>query len=173
MTETIGGVVQGGGPSGHELTDAEKLTALETYAKFIKSISDGLRVRVTEDMGLRHVERVGAYLPDGTKLGAVGYSEGRKTAKVTDPAEALRWCIRNHPGEIVQAINPAFLKKLLDVAGSLPVGSKGLDPATGQELEFIEVQQGNPFVTVTSTKDGTERMAAYANGFAGMLEAPK
>ena len=72
----------------------------------------------------------------------------------------------------MKAVNPAFLKKLLDVAGSLPVGSKGLDPSTGEELDFIEVQQGNPYVTVTTTDEGRDRMATLAGGFAAMLAAP-
>lgn len=154
-------------PAPQELTDKQKLVALETYIKFIKSIADGLRVRVTEQMGNDDEERVGAWLPDRTKLGAVTYSEGRRSVKLTDEDGALAWCERAHPEQVqtITIIRPAYRKKLLDVAGSLPVGSKGVDPATGEELPFIEVQQGLPFITVTSTKDGTERMAALAMGF--------
>jgi hypothetical protein len=168
MTDPTTGAATDGGPG---MTDEEKLAALETYLKVLDPMSKALRAKVTEDMGKRHAEKVGAYLPDGTKLASVSRSGGKKTAKVVDPAAALVWCIRNYPGEIVRAVNPAFLKKLLDVAGSLPVGSKGLDPSTGEELPFIEVQQGNPYVTVTTTDEGRERMAALAGGFAAMLEA--
>jgi len=155
-----------------KLTDAERLAALQAYLKCLGPIEKGLRARVTRDMGLRHVERVGAYLPDGTKIAAVGYSEGRRTAKVTDEAAALAWCLKQYPDEVqtVQVVRPAFLKKLLDVAGSLPVG-KGLDPATGEELPFIEVTRGDPFVTVTTTSDGVGRMEALALGFTRTLEA--
>lgn len=152
------------------LTDAEKLAALGTYLKVLGEAEKGLRAAVTEDMGKRHVEKVGAYLPDGTKIASVSRLDGNRSVKVTDPAAALAWCTKRYPDEIVQAINPAFLKKLLDVAGSLPVGSKGLDPATGEELEFIEVRQGAPYVVVTTTEDGRDRMTALANGFTGMLE---
>jgi hypothetical protein len=157
------------------LTDAEKLAALETYLKVLKASAEALRTRVTADMGVRRVERVGAFLPDGTKLAAVSRSDGRKSVKVTDEAAALAWAERNYPGEVqsVRAIRPAFLKKLLDVAGSLPVGSAGLDVSTGEELPFIEVTQGNPYVMVTTTDDGVERIAALANGFVAMLESGK
>jgi hypothetical protein len=157
------------------LTDAEKLAALETYLKVLKPTAETLRAAVTADMGKRHVERVGAFLPDGTKLAAVGHSNGRKSVKVTDEAAALAWAEKNYPDEVqtVRAIRPAFLKKLLDVAASLPVGSEGLDPATGQVLPFIEVLQGSPYVTVTTTKEGVERMASLANGFVAMLEAAR
>jgi len=168
MSEETNGAALDGGPG---LTDAEKLAALGTYLKVLGDIEKSLRAAVTEDMGARHVEKVGAFLPDGTKMASVSRSGGKKTAKVVDPAAALVWCIRNYPGEIVRAVNPAFMKKLLDVAGSLPVGSKGLDPSTGEELAFIEVQQGNPYVSVTTTEEGRDRMAALAGGFTAMLEA--
>jgi hypothetical protein len=171
MTENIPGGAGDGAPEG--LTDAEKLAALETYLKVLDPLAKALRLRVTLDMGKRRVEKVGAYLPDGTKMASVSRSDGAKKAKLTDPDAALKWCLERYPDEVetVQQVRPAFLKKLLDIAGSLPVGSKGLDSATGEELSFIEVQQGSPYVSITTTQDGVERMTALAQGFAAMLEA--
>jgi len=171
MTDNVPGAVHDDGPGG--LTDAEKLAALEAYLKVLKPVADALRAKVTADMGRMHVERVGAFLPDGTKLAAVGHSDGRKSVKITDEPAALAWAERNYPDEVqtVRVVRPAFLKKLLDVAGSLPVGSEGLDSATGEVLGFIEVTQGKPYVTVTTTDEGVGRMAALANGFVAMLEA--
>jgi hypothetical protein len=168
MSEETNGAVTDGGPV---LTDAEKLAALGTYLKVLGDIEKGLRAAVTEDMGARHVEKVGAFLPDGTKMASVSRSGGKKTAKVIDPAAALAWCILRYPDEIVKAINPAFLKKLLDANASGPIGEPGVDPVTGEMLPFIEVQQGNPYVTVTTTEEGRDRMAALAGGFTAMLEA--
>jgi len=164
-------MAQGMNPPPVGLTDAEKLAALETYLKALAPIAKALRAKVTRDMGAMHVERVGAFL-DGEKLAAIGYSGGRKTAKVTDPAAALKWCIDKYPAEIVKAINPAFLKVLLDAAkvgGN--VGDPGVDPWTGEVLGFIEVSQGDPFVSVTTTEAGVARMEALANGFTAQLEA--
>lgn len=153
------------------LTDAEKLAALETYLKTLEPIAKALRAQVTADMGARRVERVGAYLPDGTKMAAVGYSGGRKTAKVTDSAAALKWCQAQYPEAIVQAINPAFLKAITDHSAKVGfVGEPGVDPHTGELLTFIEVVQGNPYVTVTTTTEGVDRLAALAGGFVAMLE---
>jgi hypothetical protein len=173
MTDTTTGPAIDGGPGPAELTNEEKLAAVGTYLKVLGGIERTLRTAVTEDMGKRHVEKVGAYLPDGTKMASVSRSDGNKSVKVTDEDAALEWCKRNHPEEIVTVtmIRPAYRTKLLDIAGSLPVGSKGLDSATGEELPFIEVQQGSAYVTVTTTKDGVERMTALANGFTRMLEA--
>lgn len=202
MTETIPGAATDGGPSGHayqgngasgcdallagqircgagreqhpeaELTDAEKLAALQAYLKALKPIEEALRARVTEDMGIRRVERVGAYL-DGMKIAAVGYTKGRKSARVTDPAAALKWCLDKYPDEIVKAVNPAFLKALTDYAvKDGQIGDPGVDPRTGEVLDFIKVSQGSPYVSVTTTKEGVDRMEALAHGFAGMLEPP-
>jgi hypothetical protein len=153
------------------MTDAEKLAALGTYLKVLGGTERELRTTVTDDMGKRHVEKVGAYLPDGTKMASVARSDGKRTVKINEDA-ALKWCAERHPDEVVtvQMVRPAFLKKLADIAGSLPVGSKGLDSATGEELDFIEVVQGSPYVTVTTTKEGIARMEALAHGFTGMLE---
>lgn len=171
MTDETNGAPAVRGPSGAGLTDAEKLTALQSYLKALKPMEEALRSAVTADLKARHVERVGAYLPDGEKLGAVGYNPGRKSAKVTDPAAALAWCLRTYPDAIVKAINPAFLKALTDYAAKVgEPGEPGVDPQTGEMLDFIEVQKGSPFITVTPTKEGVARMTQLAYGFAGMLE---
>ncbi len=157
-----------------KLTDAEKLTALDMYLKALKPHSDALRAQVTEDFGVRHVEKVGAYLPDGTKIGSVTYRNGAKTARITDQRAALEWCLKEHPEQIMQAIRPAFLDMLLDVAKKEgQVGGHGVDPSTGQELDWIEVTQGSPVVTVTTTPEGKARMAQLAGGFARMIEGPQ
>jgi hypothetical protein len=162
-------------PAPAGLTDVEKLAALDTYLKVLGETASALRASVTAEMGARHDERVGAFLPDGTKIASITRSSGNRKARITDEAAALKWCQNRYPTEVVavEMIRPAFLKKLMDVAGSLPLGSKGLDAATGEELPFIEVQQGAPYVTVTKTDEGKARMTALAHGFAGMLEAPK
>jgi len=77
-------------PVPQELTDAEKLAALETYIKVLKGQADALRANVTTDLGKRHVEKVGAYLPGGTKMASVSYRPGSKSARITDEAEAIR-----------------------------------------------------------------------------------
>lgn len=173
MTENPG-AVHDGGPV-RALTDVEKLAALDTYLKVLGETAAALRAKVTADMGARHDERVGAFLPDGTKIASVTRSGGNKKARVTNGEGLLFWCRLRHPEHVytVEAVRPAYLSLLMDVAGSLPVGSKGVDPSTGEELPFIEVQQGNPYVTITGTKEGKARMSALAHGFAGMLEAPK
>lgn len=155
------------------LTSAEKLTALQTYLKALKPMEEALRQEVTHDFGTRRVEKVGAYLPDGEKIGSVAYRPGNKSAAVTDSAAALRWALERHPEAVVQAVSPAFLKALTDHAAKVgEPGDPGVDPETGEALPFITVRQGAPYVAVTTTKEGVARMTQLAHGFAGMLEAP-
>lgn len=158
-----------------KLTDVEKLAALQTYLALLKPIEAALRASVTADMGALHAERVGAYLPDGTKLAAVGRSPGRLTVRVTDETAALAWCVARYPDEVqtVQSIRPAFLKMLTDIAktDTAHAGGMGLDPRTGEILPFIEVTRGAPFVTVTTTTEGVQRMTEYANNFVNMIES--
>lgn len=173
MTNETNGVATTGGPAGAGMTDAEKLTALQTYMKALKPLEEALRAAVAADLKVRKVEKVGAYLPDGEKLGAVGLNPGRKTATVTDSGAALRWALAHRPEAVVQTVAPAFLKALTDYAAKVgEPGEPGVDPETGEVLDFIEVRQGAPFVTVTTTKEGVARMTQLAHGFAGMLEAP-
>jgi hypothetical protein len=154
-----------------ELTDAEKLAAIGTYIKVLTGMEKQLRAAVEQDMGKRRVEKVGAYLPGGTKMASVARSNGRKTATVTNPANAMIWVRSRYPDAIVESINPAFLKKLTDYAQrNCAVGEHGVDPRTGEELPFIDVTQGSPYVTITTTEEGVAAMTSLAHGFAGMLE---
>ena len=84
-------------------------------------------------------------------------------------AKALAWCKEKYPDEVhtVEEIRPAFLKKLLDYA---TVCGEGIDRETGEALDWIEVTQGAPFVTITTTKEGVARMEALARGYTQMLE---
>lgn len=164
-----------GSPAPAALTDAEKLAAIETYIKTLTPIAQALRAKVTADMGALRTEKVGAYLPDGVKLASVSRSDGRRSGKVTDEDAALAWCLKVHPEQVqtVQVIRPAYLKMLCDLAKAddAKAGALGVDPETGEELPFIRVEQGNPYVSVLTTDEGVVRMTALAHGFAGMLEA--
>lgn len=173
MTDDTTGAPIAGAPAGPELTNAEKLTALLSYMKALKPMEAHLRAATAADMLAHKSERVSAYMPDGLKIGAVGYNPGNKSASVVDQAAALAWALAKYPEEIVKAVNPAFLKALTDYAAATgAVGEPGVDPRDGEMLPFITVSKGAAFVTVTPTKEGVARMTALAHGFAGMLEGP-
>jgi hypothetical protein len=174
VTDETNGAPSTGGPAGAELTNAEKLTALQAYLKALKPIEEHLREATLADMKANKAERVSAFMPDGEKIGAVGYNPGNKKARVTNSAAALAWCLRKYPDAIVQAISPTFLKVLTDYSAKVgEVGEPGVDIRDGELLDFIVVERGSAFVSVTPTKEGVARMTELAGGFAGMLEGPK
>lgn len=157
------------------LSDIEKVAALDTYLKAIKTINDKLRASVEKQMGDNHDERKGAVLADGTKLASITRSDGSKKARVTDEQELLFWARLRHPEQVytIEAVRPAFIDALLTAAKGGEVGEPGFDPSTGEILDFIEVVQGNPYITITATKEGKARMQALADGFPLALEAPE
>lgn len=156
-----------------ERTDVERLTAIDAYIKILKTHADELRTKVEKQMGASNDERKGAFLADGTRLGAVTRSDGNKTTIITSEPDFLAWVKSKHPEEIVQAVNPAYRAMLLADAKKGAVGEPGHDPYDGELLDFIQVVRGAAYVTVTTTPEGKARMAALASGFAGMLESPK
>jgi hypothetical protein len=172
MRDEKTGPVDHGGALADGLTNAEKLVAISTYVKVLKSMEGPLRDAALDDLLSVKSERVGAYLPGGEKIGTVGVVSGSKKAVVTDEAKALRWVLSTYPGAVIQSISPSFLKSLLDHAAKSGMpGEPGVDPETGELLDFIEVRQGDPHVSVSTTKEGVARMTQLAHGFAGMLEA--
>lgn len=165
MSNETAGAADHGGPS-----DVQQLVALDSYIKALRPQAETLRIRVAEKMAADDAERLGAKLPDGTKIGAVSYRKGAVSARVDDEAAALAWCLKEHPEQIIQAIQPAYLSLLLDLAKK---AGYGYDPATGQALDWIKVGHGTPGITVTATTEGKAFAASLANGFGRhMLEAP-
>ena len=170
MTDETTGAVADGGPAGQELTSVQQLVALDAYSKALSPHVAALRERVKQEMQAADDERKAAKLPDGTKIGAVSYRKGAVTARVTDEAAALAWCLQKHPEHIMQAIRPAFLAKLLDEAKKEGVG---VDTSSGEILPWITVSQSDPGITVTSTAEGKAFAASLVGNFAGMIEAAK
>lgn len=156
-----------------DTTGLAHFAALDLYLKALTEKAAELRASTTAEMGANHDERKGAVLPDGMKIASVTRSDGNKKARVINEAAALEWCKRNYPGEVqtVEMIRPAFLEMLLTIAKDEPVGKGGVDPRTGEALPFISVARGAPFVTVTKTPEGWERMQALVQGFGAALTA--
>lgn len=106
--------------------------------------------------GMAKGDRVGIQDDDGTDLGAVSYSNGRKAPKVTGPTELLAWVKDGYPDEVqnVETIRPAFLSKLL---GWCKDYKEPVTP-TGEVIPGIEYAEGDPFLTVRATDDARDRV---------------
>lgn len=150
-----------------ELEPEEELAVLDMYAKLVDARIKQLRAALPELMRQQRVKLRAVEAADGTEVANIRYSPGNVTAKITDEAAAVRWCGTVHPGEVeeVVTIRPAFRKLLLEYsAKSGHPGEAGVDPRTGERLDFIVVERGTPYVKVEPTEQGRERVRALAGG---------
>lgn len=86
-------------------------------------------------------EGIAAELPDGTRIGTVKRSKAKQSAVVTDPKALLAWVVKNRPDEIVQSVNPAFVKWVQDQAKKY---GEPVDPTSGEIIPGVEVVTGSP-----------------------------
>lgn len=80
------------------------------------------------------------------------WSKGSRKVVVTDERAFLQWVKENHPTEIVESVNPAYLSSLKQVGDVLV-------DKDGQVAAGVEVVQGNPSLTVRSEKGALELVA--------------
>lgn len=66
--------------------------------------------------------------------------KGRKTIVVDDARALLAWVKERHPEEIVESVNPAFLKTFGEVEGQVHW--------QGEPVDFMVVKQGEPYIAV-------------------------
>lgn len=146
-------------------TAEEELAGLDLVIKALQARAKVLRERLPAEMAKRKVEVVAAYDDAGTtKLARVRYVAGNTTATVTDEDAFVRWCGARYPGELeeIVRVTEGFAKKLLMYSQKVgKPGDKGVDPATGEPLDFIEVQRGAPYVKVESTEEGQGLAEAF------------
>lgn len=134
-------------PDEDRFSDAGWLVALEAYHELLKKEIDRVRAKVRVEMTASEVTTKTPKSPRGEKLGTVTLTDGRRTAVVTSEAAALAWVKLFHPTEVEspERVRPAYLGTLLDASKEAGVG---VDPATGQLLPWIDVVEGDPFLTV-------------------------
>lgn len=144
------------------LTLEEELVFLDLTMKALNVRAKAIREQLPASMSARKVEVVSAYA-DATKVARVRLVEGNVTAQVIDPEAAVQWCATRYPGEVeeVVSIMPAFLRKILEYskAHGRP-GDGGIDPGSGESLDFIRIVRGEPYVKVEPTDAAAAQMEA-------------
>lgn len=99
----------------------------------------------------------------GQIVGKATKTKGRSRLSVHDEAAFLAWVKSTHPTEVVESVNPAFVKSLEARAKEL-----GLGPVIdnqGEVVPGVEIVQGDPYVTVRKEKDASVLVAGLlANG---------
>ena len=80
------------------------------------------------------------------------WSKGSQKVVVTNERAFLEWVKKNHPTEIVESVNPAYLTSLKQV------GDCVIDK-DGQVADGVEVVTGKPSLSVRSEKGALELVA--------------
>jgi hypothetical protein len=97
---------------------------------------------------------------DGQLLGKATMTAGRTKLVVTDEGKLLEWLQRNHPTEIVVTPNPAYLKALETTAR----GVGAVIDNQGEIVPGVELQHGDPYVSVRREKDAPFVVAQLLSG---------
>lgn len=100
---------------------------------------------------------------DGKVIAKATMTKGRERIAVTDEHAFLAWVKRNHPTEVLESVNPAYVRTLkavnrvvIDAVGEVPAG--------------VSVEEGSPYVTVRKDKDAPFIVAQLLSSGALSLE---
>jgi hypothetical protein len=104
----------------------------------------------------------------GQPVAKATMSAGRLKLVVTDEAALLAWVKEHHPTEIVESVNPAFMKTFASCEGQAHW--------QGHPVDFIRAEQGDPYISVRKA-DGAEDVIAElfrtgSVGLNGIASAP-
>lgn len=134
---------------------ALKFAVLQILRKRLATAKDVADVEINETWKVK--DRNAAVLPDGTEIGSVTLAKGKTTAKLTDDQKYFEWVLENHPDEIEQVkvtrVKPGFTERLLNFARQT---GDCVNPATGQPVPGIVVEQGNPYALPILVADADE-----------------
>lgn len=86
---------------------------------------------------------------NGVAIGKATMTAGRQKLTVTDERALVEWVRRNHPTEIVESVNPAYLK-VLEASGKA-LGAVIDDQ--GEVVPGVEITVGEAYVSVCKDKD--------------------
>jgi hypothetical protein len=89
---------------------------------------------------------------DGQVVAKATKTSGREKIVVTDERALLEWVKREHPSEVVEAVNPAYVRSLDIVDGHAIDAQGGVVPG-------VEVHSGEPYVMVRRGKDAEQLVA--------------
>lgn len=88
----------------------------------------------------------------GQTVAKATMTTGRSKVEVTDTQALLDWVKREHPTEVVEAVNPAYVK-------SLEIYNGHVIDKQGVVVPGVQVVQGDPSITVRKA-DGAEEIIA-------------
>jgi hypothetical protein len=91
---------------------------------------------------------------NGQIVGKASWSKGRAKLVVTNEEHFMHWLRKNHPSEVVESANPAYVKALEKhhIDGVVIDGQ-------GEVVPGVELQVGDPYLTVRREKEAEEIVA--------------
>jgi hypothetical protein len=88
---------------------------------------------------------------DGKVIAKATKSKGRTKLAIHDEAAFLEWVKATHPTEVVESVNPAYVKSLEARAKDLGLGA--VIDSDGEVVPGVSIIEGEPFVSVRRDKD--------------------
>lgn len=151
---------------------ALRAAILKTVADDVEAVLAPGKDAVRDEMVDAGVEKIGATLPDGTKVASLSLCGGESAPRVTDPAAFQAWVEANRPGEIVSSVRESYVKAVLDEAKK---AGRAVDRASGEVIPGITFGPTTPYVRLTFTRgdlDGRELIRrAHRRGDLNMLDS--
>lgn len=97
-----------------------------------------------------------AALDDGTRLGKVSVTSGRKTPVVTSESALLEWVQQHRPDEVMESVRESFVTALKDSAKR---HGQAVIESTGEIVPGIELHESSPYVSFRSESGAGEVIA--------------
>lgn len=141
-------------PDPSPLSAAQELSILKGYEKILKDRINQLRETVQTEMEASDSVTLKPKI-SGEQVSTISYSEGKRTVLVTDERAFLAYVRQHHPDEVVPMVSVAFRGKVMAEVAKFGTFA---DP-DGVRQDWIEIRQGEPYITVTPTEVG-EQIAA-------------
>lgn len=93
---------------------------------------------------------------DDKVLCKASWVKGRQKITVTDDAALLAWVKEHHPTEIVESVNPAFMKTFTAVGDQVIW--------QGEPVDFMRVEYGDPYISVKGNDETPFLVAQLLSG---------
>lgn len=95
-------------------------------------------------------------------IGKATMTKGRAKLVITDESAFLEWVKAQHPSEVVESVNPAFVDGLKARAKDIGLGV--VIDSHGEVVPGVAIEEGAPYVTVRKEKNAEELVALLLSG---------
>ena len=106
---------------------------------------------------------------NGKAIGKATMAAGRQRLTITDVRALTEWVRDHHPTEIIESVNPAYMKVLEATAKNLGV----VIDNQGEVIPGVEITYGESYVSVRKDKDATGLVAELLTSGRVSLEGIK